>query len=283
LLIAQRRFQIARDLEGISRQSIDAVDNLVRAGQASGADLLQAEIESETADVLSQTSEHVVEGAWRRLAASLGTPDRPFARVEGSLEDRAPLAEYETIVARTVAASPQLAAAVTEVDRARWAVERARVEAVPNVTAQAQLQYDYGSENAVAGVQIGLPLPIYNQNQGGVQEAMGELREAEYAAQRMELSIERELAQAYQDYVTARIRAERYAVDILPRAADTLELTRNGYRNGQFTFVQFLTAQRTYFQTNLTYLDALSEMGAAGRRMNGLLLSDSLTASVRSD
>lgn len=283
VLVAQRRFEIARDLEGISRQAVDAVDNLVRADQASGADLLQAEIETETADVLSQTSERVVEGSWRRLAALLGTPDRPLERVEGSLDDRAPLAEYETIVARTVAASPQLAAAVTEVDRARWAVERARVEAVPNVTAQAQLQYDYGSENAVAGVQIGLPLPIYNQNQGGVQEAIGELREAEYAAQRMELSIERELAQAYQDYVTARIRAERYATDILPRASDTLELTRNGYRNGEFTFVQFLTAQRTYFQTNLTYLDALSEMGAAGRRMNGLLLSDSLNASVRAD
>ena len=135
----------------------------------------------------------------------------------------------------------------------------------------------------MAGVQIGLPLPIYNQNQGGIQEAIGELREAEYAALRMELSIERQLAQSYQDYVTARLRAERYANDILPRAADTLDLTRNGYRNGEFTFIQLLTAQRTYFQTNLTYLDALSEMGAAGRRMNGLLLTDSLVANIRAN
>ena len=162
-------------------------------------------------------------------------------------------------------------------------VARARVEAVPNVTAQASVQYDYGSDNAVAGLQVGLPLPIYNWNQGGVREAIGELREAEYAALRMELSIERELSQAYQDYVTARIRAERFASDILPRAADTLELTRNGYRNGESTFLQLLTAQRTYFQTNLAFLDALSQMGMAGRRINGLLLTDSLESGVRDE
>lgn len=283
LLVAQRRLEIARDLESLSRQAVEAVDNLVRAGEASGPDLLQAEIEAESADVLAATSQQAIDGAWRRLAATLGAPDLPRARVEGPLEDRAQLAEYETIVARTVASSPVLAAAHTEIDRARWSVERARVEAVPNLTAQAGLQYDYGSENAVVGVQVGLPLPIYNRNQGGVQEAIGELREAEYAAMRMELSIERQLAQAYQDYATARLQAERYAADILPRAADTLDLTRNGYRNGEFTFIQLLTAQRTYFQTNLTYLNALAEMGAAGRRMNGLLLTDSLDADVRAN
>ena len=83
--------------------------------------------------------------------------------------------------------------------------------------------------------------------------------------------------------MTARQRVDRYAGEILPRASNTFDVTRSAFQNGEAGFLQLLTVQRTYFQTNLAYLDALSEMGSAGRRMNGLLLSDSLDASVRSD
>lgn len=276
VLVAQRRQEIAAQLADNSAQAVKSVDALLKAEEASGVDLLQAEIETQTAEVLVQNAETNLEGAWRRLAAVLGDPTLPRARVAGDLEDPLQLAQYETIVARTVSASPQLAAAYAEVDRNRWAIERARAEGVPNVTAQGQLQYDFSTDDTIAGVQVGLPLPIYNWNQGGVQEAMGDYRASQQAARRLELSLERQLAQSYQDYVTARQRVERYAAEILPRAERTLNLTRTGYSSGEFPFQQLLTVQRTYFQTNLAYLDSLSEMGIAGRRMNGLLLSDSL-------
>lgn len=276
LLVAQRREEIARQLAENSGRGLNAVTALAEAQEASGVELLQAEIEVQTAEALVQNAQTNVEGAWRRLAAVLGDPSLPRARVAGELDDARPLAEYETIVARTIEASPQVAAAYAEVDRSRWAIERARAEGVPNVTAQGQLQYDFASDDAIAGVQVGLPLPVYNWNQGGVQEAVGEYRVAQQAARRVELSLERQLAQSYQDYVGARQRVDRYASEVLPRAQRSLDLTRSGYSNGEFTFLELLTAQRTYYQTNLVYLDSLSEMGATSRRMNGLLLSDSL-------
>lgn len=283
LLVAQRRQAITSQLAENSERARQSVEALVTAEEASGVDLLQAEIEVQTAETLVQNAQTNVEGAWRRLAAVMGDPTLPRMQVAGELEDQLPLAQYETIVAQTVSASPQLAAAYAQVDRDRWAVERARAEGIPNVTAQGQLQYDFSTDDTIAGVQVGLPLPIYNWNQGGVQEAMGDFRASQQAARRVELSLERQLAQAYQDYFAARQRVERYAAEILPRAERTLNLTRTGYSNGEFSFLQLLTVQRTYFQTNLAYLDSLSEMGSAGRRMNGLLLSDSLESSPRQD
>ena len=82
----------------------------------------------------------------------------------------------------------------------------------------------------------------------------------------------------YEQYATARQQVEKYEKDILPNARESLNLVSSGYRQGEFNYLQMLTAQRTYFQTNLTYLDALRDLRAAAVAIEGNLLSDSLQA-----
>ena len=40
------------------------------------------------------------------------------------------------------------------------------------------VQYDNATEDTVTGVRVGLPLPIWNRNQGGIRQAQAELRQA---------------------------------------------------------------------------------------------------------
>lgn len=49
-------------------------------------------------------------------------------------------------------------------------------------------------------------------------------------------------------------------------------------RRGETGFLNLLTAQRTYSQTNLAYLDALRELRTASAEIDGLLLANSLQA-----
>jgi cobalt-zinc-cadmium efflux system outer membrane protein len=69
---------------------------------------------------------------------------------------------------------------------------------------------------------------------------------------------------------------ERYRDAILPVAEESLELTRKMYELGEAGYLALLTAQRTFSQTNLNYLEALRELRTVEAEIEGQLLSDSL-------
>ena len=79
-------------------------------------------------------------------------------------------------------------------------------------------------------------------------------------------------------YTNARYQVEKYRKDILPNAQESLKLTTMGYQQGQLSYLSLLTTQRTYFQTNVTYLEAIRDLRMAAATIEGNLLSDSLRA-----
>ncbi len=57
-----------------------------------------------------------------------------------------------------------------------------------------------------------------------------------------------------------------------------MRLVTLGYEAGELEYLDLLTVQRTFFQTNLKYLDSVSEAWLAHVQIEGLLLSESLGA-----
>ena len=64
---------------------------------------------------------------------------------------------------------------------------------------------------------------------------------------------------------------------MVPRARRSLKLVTGGYEKGQVDYLTLLTAQQTYLQVNLSYLDSIRELRAASSVIDGQLLTDSLT------
>ena len=69
--------------------------------------------------------------------------------------------------------------------------------------------------------------------------------------------------------------------DILPYAKQALELTRAGYEQGEFTYLELLIAQQTFSRTNLAYVSRLRELWLASVQIHGMLLSGGLEAPGR--
>ena len=126
-------------------------------------------------------------------------------------------------------------------------------------------------------------MPIFNRNQGNIRRAQAELMAAQNEVQRVQLDLQQRLAAVFEQYTTARYQVEKYSRDILPNAQASLDLANKGYRQGEYNYLSLLTAQRTYFQTNLIYLDALRELRTAATAIEGNLLSGSLQAGESSD
>lgn len=63
---------------------------------------------------------------------------------------------------------------------------------------------------------------------------------------------------------------------ILQKAKANLDLNRKTFEAGESAYLPVLTAQRSYTQARLAWLDALEQLWLASMQMQGLLLTDSL-------
>jgi cobalt-zinc-cadmium efflux system outer membrane protein len=275
-LVAQRRVELSDELARLSGQSSDASRQLFEGQQISQSDLLQAQIDAEEAAILARQARNQHAEARRRLAAVVGINELELASLSGNLEDDIPNYGWDDTYARILAQNPTLAAAQMRVERARLVLERARRENVPNVEVMASVSHMYQTDDDVAGVQVGIPLPICNRNQGNILSADAELIAAQNDSRRIELELQDRLATAYRRYANAREQVERYRTQILPRAQQSWDLVGRGYREGQVDFLVLLTSQRTYTRVNLMFVEALAELRQAETLIDGMLLSDSL-------
>jgi cobalt-zinc-cadmium efflux system outer membrane protein len=277
-LLAQQRLKLAQQLLHVAQQGQTAADRLQRAGETSRVDLIQSNLEVESAEIELNKAANQHAYVWMGLSAVLGLAQLPPTALRGDLDSVPTELTWNETLARLLATSPEVAAATSEIERARWALSRARAEVRPNVKFQLGVQ----SDNAIGGktdgfVQMLVPVPIFNRNQGGIQQAQAEVVAAERAMQQVELDLQNRLAPVFQRYATAASQVRRYRTKILPQAEESLNLVRRGYEAGEFPYLLLLSSQRTYFQTNLQYLDSLRELRASSVEIEGLLLRDSLT------
>lgn len=277
-LVAQRRADLAADLARVSGEAVKASQELLQAEEIPQAGLLQTQVEQQNAAILALSAQNEQQAAWRRLSAVVGS-ELAVRRLSGDVSQLPALLDWNEQLVRVTSTSPEVSAAMADFSRAQMALRRARVEPVPDVTTQFVAQYDNATGDAIAGVQMGIPLPIWNRNQGGIRQAEAEITQARRNMDRVELDLKQRLSIAFQEFSTARSQAETYSTQILPKAEETFKLVQRGYSLGELGYLDLLSAQRTYSQTNLAYLDALGTLWRSWAEIEGLLLSDSLSTS----
>jgi outer membrane protein, heavy metal efflux system len=125
-------------------------------------------------------------------------------------------------------------------------------------------------------LEIGAPLPVFNKNQGNMAAARAEYARAVLDATRIESAIKARLAVVSQSFDSALAAVATYSDNILPSAAESLELAEVAYRAGETSFVQVLVARRTFFDSNLQFLQAQTELAQARSQIDGFLLTGAL-------
>lgn len=275
-LSAQRRVELTRELAKISDDLVGASHTLVDERQLSQADLLQAEIEADQTHILFDNAQNESTEAWRRLAAVAGVPSLRKVPLVGDLDADVPAYEWEECCAIVLDQNPELAAAQARLCRAKLALQRARVEPIPDVDVFVSMRHHNVTESDVVNVQVGLPLPIFDKNQGNITAAQAEWIAASHDFKRIGLRLQDQLAAVYRRYANARQQTDRYRSRMLPRARQSLSLVTRGYDEGQVDYLTLITSQRTFIRVNLAYLDTLRELWDALSLIESQLLRGSL-------
>ncbi|WP_231943875.1 TolC family protein [Aeoliella mucimassa] len=278
VLVAQRQINLAEELIRVSAEGTRAVDALYKAAEVGRVDILQAQLEAEQAQITLHAAKNRYESAWRALTAVIGEPNLNQQSLLGNPAAVSNEMQFQAVLTELQNRSPEVSAAFAELERARFAVDRARAEPIPNVTVLGLVNWQ---DNGIGGkpdggVAVSIPIPLFNRNQGAIAQAEREVAAARNAIDQVELSLQQRLAAVYETYAVARNQVERYREIMLPAANEALTLSRKMYQAGESNFVAVLTAQRTFAQTNSNYLDAVLRLRTAEALMEGLLLSGSL-------
>lgn len=279
-LLAQKTIEVNEHLLGIEEQLLKATQQLRGAKEVSEVDVLQARVETENAKLNLSEARDRHESVWRRLAAVLGRPDIGPSPLVGDATVDLPVITWDDALARLLSQSPELTQAQAGVERAQCELARQCAERIPNVEIGAAVKNDTGSGYTVVDLSLGMPLKIFDRNQGNIMHAQAALTSAQHEVRRIGLELRDRLATAFEQYVNSRRRAETYAKTIIPHARRSLDLTAAGYREGEFAYVALLTAQRTYYDTTLKHLSSLQDLWGRSVELEGMLLRGGLQSAA---
>lgn len=179
---------------------------------------------------------------------------------------------------------PDLKALETEKNRGEADLALARAEGIPNLTAGLVVKRDTtameiggveGKETAyTVGLKLSFPIPLFDRNQAGVQEAVAKRSSSESRLLAAARNAEREVEIAYASLQNAEKIRSLYKVDIIPQLEENLQLTQEAYRLGEVGILTVIQEQKKFFEVNDGYLLAIHDRQAALVKLESATATD---------
>ena len=136
----------------------------------------------------------------------------------------------------------------------------AKAYRIPDVTIGAgyAIQGAQGPDNpGQVAVNAGIPLPLFNRNQGGIHQAEVSLQSAEADLDKTVNLVENEVEVAYRNLLQSRRLVEAYVGEVLEDARSSLTIVERAYERGGATILDLLDAARTSRMIQQNYIEAL--------------------------
>ncbi|MBI3840285.1 MAG: TolC family protein [Planctomycetia bacterium] len=276
VLGAQRAIAVSQDLVRVAEDGLQATEEMLHLKQAARADVLQARLQRDAVRLGLQDARYRHEAAWRQLVTIMGRPEMLPVELVGQLDAAVPEIDFEQQLSQLLKSSPQLRAAEAELSHAQAELARERAGRIPNVTLQTVTEHDRTAQSTNLTTLIAAPVPFFNRNQGNIYHAEADIRVASAELQRVRLVLRDQLSDSFRRYQTARNQVDRLQQSMLKDAKENLDLTMEGYRQGEFDLVRVLSARQTYTQANLAYTEAIVEARKVLVEIEGLQLTGGL-------
>jgi cobalt-zinc-cadmium efflux system outer membrane protein len=282
VLVARKRIQVNNALAQFADRVYRLQAKRVAAGQAAAYEPLQLRVLAVQAQAQLIQSNHEYEAAWRKLAITLNSPDMTPTPLAGRIDGPVPLISYEAAREQILRTHTDLVTAQNAVVRAQYQLKLARLTPVcPNIDTNTVIEHDYTTPPfaTVVSLQVGVPLPVFDNNRGNIIAAEAALVRACSEYERARNDLFTNLADTFARYDTNRQTAQQYHSSIL---VDQVRAYRGAYQRYQVDpeadFNDVVTSQQTLASTISTYIQLLGDQWQAVADLAGLLQSDDIFA-----
>jgi cobalt-zinc-cadmium efflux system outer membrane protein len=280
VLVAQENMRVSAALMELTDQAQRLHLLQFRKGIAAYYEPTQLRVYAFQARGALVTARNTYLAAWRALAAACGKPGMPPTELAGRADMPVPDYDWDQAATRVLRQHTDVLTAQYTERRARYNLRLQQVTPIPDVNTHLAVQKDYTTPpfSIVTTLQVGLPVPLWDQNQGAIVQAQGQLVRAVEEGHRVRDDLVTRLSDAYSRYRTNLVLVEYYRSHILP---DSVRFYRGVYlrwhvAGGNVQFADVVNAQQTLGTAVATYITSLTALWQAVSDMASLLQTDDL-------
>lgn len=236
---------------GLAADIRQTAERAAAAGVLDQAAVVRAKLESVMAETQLAAARRSAATAWDRLRLWCGADLTPDVGVASILPEL-PKALGEAI---TLAPDdPRTAVGRADVIAADRAIDAARLSSLPIFALGASAERE--ADRDTFRVFVGLDLPLWNRNAGGLAEAKAERQRAAAQVERVALDLRQAIQEAAGAYAAAQAEAIALHDTALPLAEAVVGLRQSAFAAGTHSLTDVLEARRAALATQGAYLDA---------------------------
>lgn len=270
VLGTQERVAVQEELVRLAEQVLRTVAERVRAGKVSPVEETRASVALANGRIPRENARRELEAARQRLVATWGSTTPGFERAEGTLYTVAVLPPLELLMQR-VAQNPDLARWNTEMDRRQATLALEETRRLPDLTVGGGFRHLRETDANALVMRLSVPVPLFNRNQGGILEARYQLAKGAEARRAAAVLAQTSLGARYAGLAAALAETTVLHDEVLPGAQRTFDAANEGYRQGKFSLLEVLDAQRTLFEARRQYIEVLTSYHKAVAEVERLL------------
>ena len=257
ILLAKKDVEITKQNLETSKTLLSIIERRVELGESRELDFIKSRVETlnfERELIRAETNLGAVKAILNRF---LGDSLEKDFDLEDELTSPSTIYALENLAQRVADFNPQIKAQETEVKRAGFSLLEQRHLRVPDIFLQGF--YEREIDRISTGGGVGISIPLWYQNQGGIQSARAEERRASFDLKLLEIEIGNRLEDEYKNYKITFEQSKISSTELLDRAKRSLEIAQFSYEQGEIGLLDALDALRTYRDTLREYYHVLYE------------------------
>ena len=258
--LAQRRLVLAEENRERFSRILDINTIRFKKGYIAEVDLIRLRLQM--VDFQSQVIQSLqeAESAKGELRQLLRLSPNTMLELTTELGFRRIDPDIEKLRVAALAVRPDIRAKRYTFSQRESDLKLAKAYRIPDVTIGAgyAVQGAQGPDNpGQVALNAGIPLPLFNRNQGGIHQAEVSLQAAEADLDKTVNRVENEVEVAYRNLLQSRRLVEAYFGEVLEDARSTFSIVERAYERGGATILDLLDAARTSRTIQQNYIEAL--------------------------
>ncbi len=241
--------------------SLDFQKNLERrtkAGKVSPAEVIRASLISTSLEILIQNREMELASEIQKLKNLLGKPKLNFSSVENicNIEYEIPsISELRNSILNT----PSLAQFKTDLKRANAEIQFQESIAMPDLSVSVGYRRINETSDNVMIMGASIPINIFNDNRGNIAEAKIRADQTKYKYNGLLFNSEARLNLLVNNINALSVMINKLENESLPKARNAFDIISEGNLVGRFMVLDVLDSQRSLYELESQYVNAVGE------------------------
>jgi len=261
VLLAKSALALARENLEFANTTVTVNEARLKAGEIAELELIRSRLATLQWENSVRRADLQVQTSLARLETVLGRAKRsPAFDISGELRRDAVIPGRDEIQRLAAERRPDLGALRRDTERAVAEWKSQIAQARPDYTLGAEyIRQQVNAKANSLSFEIGIPIPVFNRNQGEIARAAAEQRQAELRLRALEANIAGEIDAAWRQLVTARDLLHSIETRMLQQARQVRDITEFSYRRREATLLELLDAQRAFNETMQAHNEARAE------------------------